>query len=160
MGRAKKPVALLDKSNLTKAEKEERLEQEEKMKCECDMKAPSYLSKDAKKEFNRIVKEMQLIEGIDDLLSNLDLGVLAIYANAYDNYVKLTKQIDVEGITTEYTNKAGATNTVINASVQAQQKYIDVIMKCSAKLGLSISDRLKLVVPKQEGESNEFADYM
>lgn len=160
MGRVKKPVALLDSNTLTKEEKQERLDQESKMKCECKLKAPSWLSKDAKKEFNRVVKEMHMIEGINDLLSNLDLGMLAIYANAYDNYVKLSIQIETEGIIAEYTNKAGATNTVINATVQAQQKYIDVIIKTSAKLGLSISDRLKLVVPKQEGETNEFADFM
>lgn len=161
MGRAKKPVALLDKSNLTKEVKEARAEHEAKMKSNNErLKAPSWLNKEAKKEFNRVVKEMREVEALNDLLSNLDLGVLAIYANAYSNYVTLSKQIDQEGITTEYTNKGGATNTVINASVQAQQKYIDVIFKASAKLGLSLSDRLKLVVPKSEEDTNEFSEFM
>jgi hypothetical protein len=48
----------------------------------------------------------------------------------------------------------------VSADVQAQQKYIDTIMKCSSKLGLSISDRLKLIVPIQdEKPKNKFSQF-
>ena len=40
-------------------------------------------------------------------------------------------------------------------------KYIDIIMKCSTKLGLSVSDRLKLVVPNTDKmEENKFLSYV
>ncbi|WIF94308.1 phage terminase small subunit P27 family [Caminicella sporogenes] len=108
----------------------------------------------AEQEFNRVVEELKEL----GIVSNLDTTILAIYADAYANYVKITEQLKNEPLTIEYTNKAGATNIIENPLVKTQMKYIDVIMKCSTKLGLSVSDRLKLVVPKQEEKVDEFAE--
>ena len=146
-GRNKKPLAL-QKGNLTIEEKEARAEAEEKfLKGNTNqLKPPKWLDSEAKREFNRIVKELKALE----VVQNLDLTVLAVYCNAYSNYVKLTEAIDRNGAIETYINKAGAENNVVSASVQAQHKYIDVIFKCSTRLGLSVSDRLKLIVPKED----------
>ena len=39
----------------------------------------------------------------------------------------------------------------------AQTKYADMIFKCSSKIGLSLSDRLKLIVTTEEKEVDEIS---
>lgn len=149
--------------HLTNAEKEAKRLAENTIKVTNRKKitAPEWLSFEARKEFNRVVKAFEEIEGLNSLLSSLDTTTLAIYSDAFFNYVRLTKEIAEGDVVESYTNKAGATNTVINAKVQAQMKYIDVIMKCSSKLGLSLSDRLKLVIPtKDEKPQNKFSSFI
>lgn len=151
------------KGHLTKEEKEVKMASEETVKVVNRKKItpPEWLSLEARKEFNRVVKAFEEIEGLNSLLSSLDTVTLAIYADAFFNYKRLTEEIAKGDVVEEYTNKSGATNTVINAKVQAQMKYIDVIMKCSSKLGLSVSDRLKLVVPKEEDtKKNKFSRFV
>ena len=156
-----KPIDL-NKSKMSKEDKENRKQAEIKLYGDSNkLKAPSWLNNDAKKEFKRIVNEMKAIETFNNLLSNLDLSMLAIYCNAYANYIELSKLIENEGMVIMYTNKAGETNPTISAYVQAQQKYIDVIFKCSSKLGLSLSDRLKLIVPSTEDlQENKFSKFI
>lgn len=156
MARPKKPVAL-QQGRMSNDEKRIREEQEEKMKHGTDeLKPPTWLDKDAKKEFRRVVK--QLIEL--DCIGNLDLIVLAIYSDAYSNYIKLTKSIQEFGAVEEYTNTQGATNKVVSSYVQAQTKYADMIFKCSSKLGLSVSDRLKLIVPVEDKTDDELLNIL
>lgn len=125
------------------------------------LKPPSWLNSEGKKEFKRVVGEMRDIEAFNKMLSNLDLTTLAIYSDAYANYVELTKRIHDEGTTCSFTNTKGQTNTIVHPAVQAQMKYIDIIMKCSIKLGLSVSDRLKLVIPNTgKIEENKFLNYV
>ncbi|MDU1413451.1 MAG: phage terminase small subunit P27 family [Clostridium sp.] len=156
-----KPVESV-KSKMSKEDRENRKKAEAKLYGDSSkLKAPSWLNADAKKEFKRIVTEMKAIETFENLLSNLDLSMLAIYCNAYANYIELSKLIENEGMVIMYTNKAGETNPTISAYVQAQQKYIDVIFKCSSKLGLSVSDRLKLIVPSMEDlQENKFSKFI
>lgn len=152
----------LNKSHMSKEEKENRKDAETKLYGDdSKLKAPSWLNDVAKKEFKRIINEMKAIETFSNLLSNLDLSILAIYCNACANYIELSKLIEKDGMVIMYTNKAGETNPTISAYVQAQQKYIDVIFKCSGKLGLSISDRLKLIVPSMEDlQENKFSKFI
>ncbi|MGQ0518440.1 phage terminase small subunit P27 family, partial [Bacillus sp. D-CC] len=62
----------------------------------------------AKKEFNRISKELMEL----DLITNVDINALAAYCDAYSDYVECTKIISEEGLMVEYTNKAAETNKV------------------------------------------------
>lgn len=147
-----------NKAHLTKEEIQSRIEAEEKLKTDREqLIAPKWLSSVAKKEFNRVVIELTRLKLVD----NLDLSILAIYCDAYSKYIELCKTIKEKGLTVEHTNKAGQTNTVISPYVQVQQKYIDVIIKCSSKLGLSISDRLKLVIPGlNKKPKNKFEEFI
>lgn len=148
MGRPKKPVEL-QQGRMSNDDKRIRKDQEEKMKHGNDeLIAPDWLDKDAKKEFVRVIDSLKKI----DCVGNLDFAMVAIYSDAYSNYVNLTKDIQKYGVVEEYTNAKGATNKVISSYVQAQHKYVDVIMKCSSKLGLSVSDRLRLVIPVETEE--------
>ncbi|GAA0115281.1 phage terminase small subunit P27 family [Clostridium senegalense] len=156
MARPKKPVALQN-GRMSNEEKRIRLEQEEKMKHGTnELKAPSWLDGKAKEEFERVVKSLIELECV----GNLDLTILAIYSDAYSNYVKMSKAIQEFGAVEEYTNTQGATNKVVSSYVQAQTKYADMIMKCSSKLGLSVSDRLKLIVTKEDDSQDELLNIL
>lgn len=156
MGRAKKSV-LVSKGKTGKKDKVIRLEQEEKLKIDRNgLEVPGWLQDDlvANNEFVRVVNETSKI----DLLDNLDLSVLAIYAKAYSSYIDLTDIIDREGYTVE-TGKFG--DLKISPYVTAQSRYADQIFKCSTKLGMSTTDRLKLIVPDKKGdEINKYLKYV
>lgn len=125
-----------------------RIRQEEELKLERDSLAPpAWLDKEAAEEFSRVVDEAGKI----DILDNLDLSVLAIYANAYTMYVQTVKKIARFGLTGKRQTLYG-TYEVISPYVVAQDKYVKQIMLCSSKLGLSTTDRLKLIVPTSSAE--------
>lgn len=147
MARPRKPTKLRT-GNMTKEEKRKRQKQEEKLRLSNGdlFTVPDFLDNDAKREFKRVVKGLDELEVAD----NLDFAILAIYADAFSQYIKMTKAINKHGAVTDYTNAAGVTNKTMSAYVQVQQKYIDTIMKCSSKLGLAVSDRLKLIVPEPD----------
>lgn len=127
-----------------------RKEQEKKIKIDRgELTAPKWLKKQGQEEFERVVKEAEKI----NLLDNLDLSVLAIYANAYTSYIDLSEAIRKNGYTTE--------NGRVSPEVNAQDKYVKQIMQCSTKLGLATTDRLKLIVPtKEESETNKYLKYL
>ena len=78
-GRARKIVDI-STGKVGKEKRQARKEQEKKIKLPRDaLQPPAWLDKVAAEEFTRVVNEA----GSIDLLDNLDLGFLAIYANAY-----------------------------------------------------------------------------
>ncbi|OYD12570.1 hypothetical protein CHR37_06410 [Bacillus velezensis] len=158
-GRKSKPAAVIEaegKTHLTKDQLEERKEAEEKLKPKNDkIKCPTWLDKDAKKEWKRVVKDLIAL----NLMSNLDSVALAVYCDAYSNYLKASKAIQENGTTIEYTNATGNTNTVVSPHVQVQTKYAEVIRKQSSELGLTISSRLRLIVPKKDENNNKFSEF-
>ncbi|WAW14754.1 phage terminase small subunit P27 family [Peptostreptococcus equinus] len=145
-----------------KVGKEQKLKREiaeSKLKVKRSLKAPTWLAKEAKKEFNRVIKESEPLEIID----NLDLSILAIYCNAYASYVDISTQINNIGLTykdEKYENQLFVSNSM-NRMVRMQKGFIETIMACSSKLGLATSDRLRLVVPKaEEKKENPFIKYL
>lgn len=146
-----RPIAV-NKSNLSKKQIADRIEQESRLKLSREALAmpPDWLDDNAKAEFSRVVYECGQI----DLLDNLDLSVLAIYANAYSRYLQTVELIKVHGFTGKRETKYD-TYEVLNPYVVAQEKYVKQIMLCSTKLGLACTDRLKLIVPKAEEEPKE-----
>lgn len=138
-----------------KISKEERLNkkiQEEKIRLDreaLETGAPDWLCPDAAAEYNRIVAEAKKI----DLFDNLDLTVLALYADNYARYIDATRQIQKLGaVITSDTGKVFLSPYIVVADKAATQ-----ILKCSTKLGLAVTDRLKLIVPTKEEKSvNKF----
>ncbi len=118
------------------------------------MKAPEWLRDEAKEEFERVVGEA----GKVDILDNLDLGILAIYCNAYSCYVDVSKLIQENGYLGMRTPKYDDYETV-HPLLIVQEKYVKQIMQCSTKLGLATTDRLKLIVPiKEAPKENKFIE--
>ena len=150
-GRPRK-VTDLSTRKISKEERHNKKVQEEKIRLDreaLEAGAPDWLSPDAAGEYNRIVTEAKKIE----LFDNLDLTVLALYADNYARYVDATRQIQRLGaVITSDTGKVFISPYIIIADKAATQ-----ILKCSTKLGLAVTDRLKLIVPTKEEKSiNKF----
>lgn len=146
-GRPRKKTAVAT-GKIGKQAAASRMRQEEELKLERDSLAPpAWLNAEAAAEFSRVVEEAGRI----DILDNLDLAVLAIYANAYTMYVQTAKKIAKFGLTGKRETLYG-TYEVISPYVVAQDKYVKQIMLCSSKLGLATTDRLKLIVPTSDAE--------
>lgn len=155
-GRPRK-VTVLSTGKIGKDNIQQRKTQESKLKLGKEqLTPPSWLSVDAQREFTRVVEEVSKI----DILDNLDLGVLAVYCNAYSNYKITVDILREEGnIITKETSHG--VSQVVNPALKAQETYIRQIMQCSTKLGLATTDRLKLVVPvKKEDNKNKFIDLL
>ena len=147
MGRQKK-VAAATKKHLSKREKELREKQEKAIKVDRNLEVPEALQDDpiAVEEFIRIRDAAEKI----DLWDDLDLSVLTIYCKSYSSYLEVTRAIELNGYVVDGKSPW----------VTAQSRYIDTIFRCSAKLGLSTTDRLKIVVPEAEAEENKFIKYI
>ena len=152
MGQKAKPVALHlvggNKSCLRKSEIEARKKAEARLRPGTDkVKPPTWLSSQAKREFNRIVKEFGAVEA--DLLTNVDVDLLATYCDAYVLYQECTKIVAQEGLMVEYTNKAGAENAVPHPLLTKKKAAFDQMRACAIEFGLTPSARARLALPKE-----------
>lgn len=145
MPRPREPVNLLvekGRKHLTKAEIEERLGGEVTAPSDA-IEAPSYLTAGLKDEFNKI--SAQLVE--IGIMTNLDVDALARFIIAREIYIKLSMQIIKQPavlMTDKYPQIA------IN-----QDKAFKQCAASARDLGLTISSRCKLVIPKRENEEDD-----
>lgn len=151
MGRKAMPIQLHllqgNKNRLTKKEIEQRVEAEKRLKPRANkVKPPAWLSDEAKKEFKRIVKEMQDL----DLLTNIDVDALALYCDAYVNYIECTRIIAEEGLMVEYTNKAAETNKVPHPLLTKKKQLHEQMKSLAAEFGLTPAARAKLAIAKED----------
>jgi P27 family predicted phage terminase small subunit len=149
MARPREPINLLEakaRKHLTKAEIEERRENEVKAPSD-KIRAPSYLTADLKREFNILAK--QLIDV--GIMTNLDVDALARFIIARSMYITLSMQI------------------IKQPNILMSDKYPQIAInqdkafrQCSASardLGLTISSRCKLIVPKAGiGKDDEISE--
>ena len=159
-GRPKQPVELVllkGKKHLTKDEIKERRESEIEAPTDGIM-PPEYLSKAQADEFTRIAAQLVGLK----IFANLDCDALGMYLVARDEWVRLGK--DYETIR-KIANPAPSIweEKGIDAMVKAtnmRDKAFKQVMKCASELGLTITSRCKLVVPKQEKKpANKFARF-
>lgn len=151
MGRNKQPIGLImakgNISHKTKTEIEERLKNEVKANSN-NIIAPSYLSAKLKKRFDYLAKELIDI----NILSNLDVECLARYIALEEQYNTITKsisKIDIVKDAEEY-----------DKMLIRQTKIYNMLTKSASDLGLSITSRCKLVIPKAEEKSiNKFEKF-
>lgn len=170
MARPRQPIDLLTykgKKNLTKQEIEERKASEIKAPAD-EIRAPSYLPKDLRRDFKRISDELINI----GIMSNLDVDALCRYLISRKLYLQVTNELlnrspIVQYEKTENDSVDGelipGTKTVeIFSNVYAdltlnQDKFFKQCRQAASDLGLTISSRCKLVVPKkEEKEKTEF----
>jgi P27 family predicted phage terminase small subunit len=143
MGRPRQPVDLLlikGKKNLTKKEIEERRAQEVKAPAD-NVKAPSYLPAGIKKEFDRLAAELTDIK----IMTNLDCEALARFVMSEYNYQRVSKRL----------LRVGVENPKFRDLLIDQEKLFRMCRQAASDLGLTISSRCKLVVPKQEEKKEE-----
>lgn len=131
---------LLAKGNkhFTKAEIEERLESEIPPLTD-NITAPDYLTKKQKTEFNKISSQLQEL----GIMSETDVDALARFIISNDNFIHATKQMRK----TEIKNSP----VLFDLWSKVQERYFKLCRASANDLGLTISSRCKLVVPKAKG---------
>ena len=147
MARPKKPIDM-QKAHLSLVEKQNKRMEEESVTTGKNhlKKPPDWLINDtAKKEWRRIVKELDKI----DIVGNLDRANLGGYCNAYANYIKATEILKDQDYYIERKTRTG--NIVVkNPMVDIQTTYAAEMRKFASLCGLTIDSRLKAAVTKTE----------
>lgn len=150
MARPRQPISLVQakgKKHLTKTEIEDRKSTE--VKADSDkVEPPSYLPKTLQKEFERIAKELIKI----GIMSNLDCESLARFIVSEYNYQKVSKKL----------LKTGVDNEKYFNYLLMQDKLFKQSRQAAGDLGLTISSRCKLVIPKKSEEKpqNKFSKFL
>lgn len=161
MGKRAMPIDLhLIKGNsnrLTKEQIEQRKEAEERIKPKADnINPPSWLKDKAKTEFNRLTKELSQI----DLVTNVDIDALALYCDAYVDYIECSDIISKEGLMIEHTNKAGAENIVPHPLMTKKKQLFDQMKSLANEFGLTPGARAKIAIPKKEEKKDPFGELL
>lgn len=163
MARPRQPIDLLlykGKKNLTKQEIEER--QAAEVKAPSDkIRAPAYLPKDLRKDFKKISDELVAI----GIMSNLDIDALCRYLISRKLYLQVTNALLERSPIVQYEKTEndsidgelipGTQMVEVFSSVYAdltlnQDKFFKQCRQAASDLGLTISSRCKLVMPKKE----------
>ena len=157
-GRRKEPVELIllkGKSNhLTKEEIEKRRAAELQAPTD-NIKYPKYLAKDLRRDFTCYAKILCELR----IFSSLDVDNLARYLTQRKEYLKTVALMsNMQPAVFDQTEREWVANEVYDTLRIQQNTYFTQCRQAASDLGLSVSSRLKLVVPKapEKGEVSEF----
>ena len=106
-------------------------------------KCPAWLQPEARREWRRIVPELERL----GLLTLIDRVALAAYCAAYAHWREAEEIMQTEGLTYETVNKAGETTIVSRPEVGIAQKYMGLIRSFCSEFGLTPSSRGRMAVP-------------
>ena len=136
----------------TKKELHERIKKEEKMTPDNDkVVAPDWLTDEATEHFNFLADQLLSV----DLISNLDVDLLAIYCRTWEEYIECDKIVREEGLMVEYTNKAAETNKVPHPLLTKKKHLFDKMKSIAVEMGLTINSRAKLAIPRKEEKKED-----
>lgn len=152
MGRNAMPVLMVSSHHLSKEERERRELAEKKLQGDStiSLTPPTHLDTKAKKIYKEIISFMP--EGV---LGATDGYTVMIVADALSKMIQCQMILKEEGLLTEYTNKAGATNISEHKAIGIYQKYSQIFNTFGSKLGLSPADRAKLSLLNVAEEEDE-----
>lgn len=159
MARPREPIDLIaakGRKHLTKAEYEARKKTEITAPSD-NITPPAYLTKKEKDKFNEIAQQLIDI----GIMTNLDCDVLARYVRADSEYLKLTKQLNK--IKFDPDKKSMIAEEQQLAEQLSKYGYLQKLQlkaakqcnDCARELGLTISSRCKLAMPKKEEKPPE-----
>lgn len=152
MAGQRQPIDLViakGKKHLTKEQIAERRASEVKPITD-NIIAPSYLTKKQQADFYTIAEQLKKLK----IMGETDVDVLARYISARDLYISMTKKLRGR--------KAAEDPTLLDLYSKLQDRYFKQCRASANDLGLSISSRCKLVVPKVESDEpkeNKFARF-
>ncbi len=155
MGRSRKPVDM-QKGHVLKREKEQKQQEEEYVTVGKDQlkRAPVWLIDNvAKKEWSRLIKELDKI----DIIGNLDKNNLGAYCNAFSKYLQVSEELAGSTLTVRKETKYGV-QIVPNPLIGIQKMYAEEMRKFAALCGLTIDSRLKAAVTKTSKKEDEISD--
>ena len=145
MARPREPVDLIKakgKKHLTKAEYEERKEQELDVPF-TDVKPPEYLTGEKSIEKFNYYADMLLRLGI---FTELDVDCLARYIMGEQLYLQYTKLL-IRLVKSNNFDELGKIQGL-------QDRAFRQCQQCARDLGLTISSRCKLIVPQTDGDED------
>ena len=156
MGRNREPAALSEakgSSNIGKDELKRRYEQELKVDL-TEVHAPSWLDGGSAEEFYEIAAKLAHVD--ERLFTELDEDVLARYLVAKSSYVEMTSLVSKE-----MKKKRGQDVDKLAKLTRAQNTYFNQCHTCASALGLTITSRCRIVIPKVEEapKANRFAKF-
>ena len=137
MANQRQPIQLIEakgRKHLTKAEIEQRKNTEVN---------PKYLTKKQKKRFKTIAQDLTEL----GVMSRTDVDALARYIIAEELYISVTEKLSGEDVLDDI--------ALLEKYSAVQDKYYKQCRSAANDLGLSISSRCKLVVPKADSKPPE-----
>jgi P27 family predicted phage terminase small subunit len=160
MAGQRQPIELVvanGKKHLTKKEIQERQDTEVKP-CTDNIAAPSYLTAAQKKQFDKIAGQLKKL----GIMGETDCETLARYITSQSLYEQAVK--DLRAIHKERPKDAGVAEMAYWAEMldrldKRVDRYFKQATTAASKLGLSITDRCKLVVPTKDEapKANKFS---
>lgn len=118
--------------NLTKEEYRKRKAAEERLKGGTDkIKPPTYLSKEAKKIFNYIYRELEA----SGIITNLDVYILASCSNAIARIQEAERELNL-GLYND--------DGKVKDALKVKDSYMKEFFRCTNELSLSPQSRAKL----------------
>lgn len=145
MANQRQPIQLIEakgRKHLTKAEIEQRRKSEVQPLTD-GIKPPKYLTKEQKKRFKKLAKDLAELE----IISRTDVDALARYVKAEELYIAVTDKLTDEAVLDDI--------SLLEKYAAVQDKYFKQCRAAANDLGLSISSRCRLVVPKAEPATRE-----
>ena len=103
---------------------------------------PDTLGPEAREEWDRLAGILAELH----VLTELDLGVFAVYCDAYEQWKKATDFINTHG--TVFQTKSGYLQQVPHVSIA--QTYAKLMNKCAEQLGLTPSARSRIIAGSGE----------
>lgn len=145
---AKTPKLLSQtKKNYTKEEIEKK-EQAEMSMNELEtiqVTPPSWLNKQAKAEYRRIIPLLQQLP-----IASLDLAMVSSYCQAYADYQEATKEL-TKNDSVEYTERGSK----VSPWHTIKRDSFNIMNSIAPKLGLTIDGRLKIFTPKNNKKKDD-----
>lgn len=177
-GRPREPIDLIKakgKKHLTKEEYEERKESELQVPF-TDVEPPDYLTAKQKKEFNTYADMLVKL----NIFTELDVDILAQYIIARTLYLKYSDQVKKIIDKANAVHKWGAIEEIaadcegaddlkellekilrrqrgddLTVIMNLQDKAFKQCIACAKELGLTVTSRLKLVIPQPPDDEEE-----
>ena len=156
MAKQKLPIEVIKargRKHLTKSEIAER--EAGQIKANFDkIRAPSYLTKEQKKEFKNISNELKKL----GILSNLDCDSLARFLQHQSQWIEITEQLrKTQMMIKEVREVLNLEGEITFKLMRKQEKQFALCRLGASDFGLTITSRCKLVIPKtEEKPKNKF----
>lgn len=143
----------LQTGHRTKAEIQDRKEAEESIKCDNDRvrQVPKWLDDIAQEEYIKLVDDLEN----SNVLTNVDIPVVAIVADAISKMQQLNEKIENEGMFITRVSDRGSVNLVEHPATRLYKQYNAIYKQYLGELGLSPSSRAKLGVLNQKAQEEK-----
>lgn len=112
---------------------------------------PSWLDRDAKAEFRRIVPLLSKLP-----IAALDMSSVVMYCDFWSVYKRSSQAVTIEGRVITEMDSQGNDKRKVNPEFTTMKDAARMVQTIAGTLGLTIDSRMRIVVPKKEVEEDPF----